>query len=202
MPSGVAPASDPAEQARLLAAVFESSRDAILALALDGRITMWNPAAEALYGFPAAQAIGRPIELIIPSDRRTESSEILARVRSGERIRAFDTVRMRKNGERVHVSLSVSPVLGEAGRVVGISKIAREVPERTEDPDARAGQARGPHEVNESLREFAHVVSHELKAPLRGIASVAEWIREDFGDVVDDDARENLRLMQERVLRM
>ncbi|MEZ4655119.1 MAG: PAS domain S-box protein [Candidatus Eisenbacteria bacterium] len=152
MPSRVAPASDPIEQARLLAAVFESSVDAIVALGLDGRITLWNPAAEALYGFPAAQAIGRPIELIIPSDRRTESSEILARVRFGESIRAFDTVRMRKNGERVHVSLSVSPVLGETGRVVGISKIACEAPERTEDPDARAGEARGLHEVNESLR--------------------------------------------------
>lgn len=113
-----------------LASIIESSDDAIIAKELDGTVTSWNRAAELILGYTAAEMIGQSIERIIPPDRRHEMREILGRIRDGERIRHFETVRRRKNGEDVHVSLSVSPILDAQGRVIGAAKILRDVEDR------------------------------------------------------------------------
>ena len=112
-----------------LAAIVESSSDAIIGKTLEGIITSWNPAAERLYGYTAAEAVGQPMTLIIPSDRPHELPAILSRIRLGERVEPYETVRMRKDGSRLEVSVTISPVWDAAGAVVGASAIARDITE-------------------------------------------------------------------------
>ena len=113
-----------------LAAIIESSDDAIVSKNLDGIITSWNQAAERIFGYAAAEAVGRHIGLIIPSDRQEEENDILARLRRGERIDHFETVRQRKDGGKLDVSVTISPVKDANGRVVGASKVARDITDR------------------------------------------------------------------------
>ncbi len=110
-----------------LAAIVESSDDAIIAKDINGVITDWNGGAQRLFGYSAEEAIGRPIAMLIPEDRNDEEPGILARLRRGERIHHYETVRRRKDGGLVAISLSVSPIKNRAGRVVGASKIARDI---------------------------------------------------------------------------
>ena len=117
------------ERERLFSAVVESSNDAIITKTLDGTITGWNPAAERLFGFTAAEAVGNRIDIIVPPDRRAEMREILGRIASGEAIEHRETLRRHKDGRDVHVALSVFPIRSLAGEVVGASKIARDLSE-------------------------------------------------------------------------
>src|SRR5437867_4524765 len=114
----------------LLAAIVDSSDDAIVSKTLDGVITSWNRGAEQLFGFTAAEAIGQHIFLIIPADRRAEEEDVLARLRRGEKIDHFDTVWQAKDGRRVPVSLTVSPIRDTTGKIVGASKVARDISDR------------------------------------------------------------------------
>ena len=114
----------------LLAAVVDSSDDAIVTKTLDGIITSWNRGAEQLFGYTAAEAIGRPIFLIIPDDRTAEEHDVLARLRRGERIEHFETVRQAKDGRRIPISLTVSPVKDAQGTIIGVSKVARDISDR------------------------------------------------------------------------
>ena len=117
-----------AEEIRLrYAAIVESSDDAIIAKTLDGVISAWNAAAERMFGHSAREAIGQPITIIIPPDLHHEEHEILRRLRAGEPVDHYETVRVTKAGERIHVSLTISPLRDRAGRVVGCSKIARDI---------------------------------------------------------------------------
>ena len=111
----------------LLAAIVASSDDAIISKNLDGIITSWNKSAERIFGYPPEEAIGRHITLIIPPERYAEESDILARLRRGERIDHFHTVRRRKDGSLLDVSLTISPVRDSSGRVIGASKVARDI---------------------------------------------------------------------------
>lgn len=113
-----------------LAAIVESSDDAIISKDLDGIITSWNAGAEALFGYSQLEAIGKPITILIPTDHLDEEPEILARIRRGEKISHYETVRQRKDGSLIHVSLSVSPLKDTSGKVVGASKISRDITER------------------------------------------------------------------------
>jgi PAS domain S-box-containing protein len=115
---------------RFLAAIIESSDDAIIGKTLDGTITSWNRAAELLYGYAAAEAIGRPISLIIPPDLPDELPSIMERLRRGERVDHYETIRMRKGGARVDVSVSISPIRDDAGTIVGAASIGRDITER------------------------------------------------------------------------
>ena len=110
-----------------LAAIVESSDDSIVSEDLAGVVTSWNAGAERIFGYPAAEAIGRPLTFLFPPDRLPEAATILARLRDGERVAPFDSVRLTRDGRRIDVSLTISPILDETGRVVGISKIARDV---------------------------------------------------------------------------
>jgi PAS domain S-box-containing protein len=113
-----------------LAAIVDSSDDAIVSKTLDGTITSWNPAAERLFGYTAEEVIGRPVSILAPPDRENEMPANLERVRRGEKVERYETVRRRKDGSLVEVSLTVSPIRDEAGRVVGASKIARDITAR------------------------------------------------------------------------
>src|SRR6185503_910420 len=116
--------------AQRLAAIVESSDDAIISKDLSGIIATWNGGAEKLFGYEAEEAIGKPITMLIPPDRQSEEPEIVARIKRGERVEHYETVRLRKDGRRIDVSLTISPIVDAAGEVVGASKIARDVTER------------------------------------------------------------------------
>lgn len=120
-----------------LAAIVQNSSDAILSKTLDGIITSWNAGAERLFGYKAQEVMGRPITTIIPDDRLFEEPEIIARLRRGERIEQFETVRCRKDGSPVEVELTISPVRNAAGDIIGASKIARDIGERRRQAEAQ-----------------------------------------------------------------
>ena len=112
------------------AAIIEFSDDAILSKNLDGIIASWNPGAERLFGYKAEEIIGKSVTLLIPAERHNEEPEIIGRIRRGERIEHYETVRLRKDGSLIDISLSVSPVKDSQGKVIGASKIARDITER------------------------------------------------------------------------
>jgi len=115
---------------RQLAAIVESSDDAIIGKTLDGTITIWNHGAEALYGYSAQEMIGRTIDCLMPSDRQEERADILDRIEQGESLDHFDTVRVRRDGTPIDVSLTMSPIKDARDRIVGASMIARDVTEQ------------------------------------------------------------------------
>jgi two-component system, chemotaxis family, CheB/CheR fusion protein len=129
-----------------LAAIVNSSDDAIIGKDFNGVITSWNKSAERLFGYTAQEAIGQPITMLIPPDRQHEEPEILARLKRGESVNHFETVRLRKNRSLLEISLTISPIKDATGRVIGASKIARDITERkrTEDACARARNAIAP----------------------------------------------------------
>ncbi|WP_436250879.1 PAS domain S-box protein [Mesorhizobium amorphae] len=117
-----------ADDARIrLAAIVDSSMDAIVSKDINGIITSWNDAAERLFGYTPAEAIGRPVTMLIPTDHLDEEGSIISRIRAGERVPSYETVRQRKDGSRVPVSLTVSPIRDGIGRIIGASKIARDI---------------------------------------------------------------------------
>jgi PAS domain S-box-containing protein len=124
--TAAAPSSE-AEKAQRLAAIIESSEDAIASKDLNGIITSWNKSAERLFGYKAEEIIGQPVTLIIPPELHEDEPRILGKIRAGERIEAFQTVRVHKNGQLIHVSLTVSPIKDDKGNIVGAAKIVRDI---------------------------------------------------------------------------
>lgn len=152
-----------------LAAIIESSDDAIVSKTLDGRITSWNPGAVRLFGYAPEEIIGKPIMTVVPPELHDEEVQVLARLRRGERVEHFETTRVAKNGRRIEVSLTVSPVRNEEGTVVGASKIARDIGERK-----RA--ERLLREAERHKDEFLAVLAHELRNPLAPLRNAAELL--------------------------
>jgi len=139
------------QRLRWLASLVESSDDAIVSKNLDGVITSWNSGAERVFGYSAGEAIGKPITLVIPEDRQSEEREILTRIRRGERIDHFETVRQRKHGSLIVVSLTVSPVKDANGKIVGASKIARDITEQKRNQEQIATLAREAEHRSKNL---------------------------------------------------
>ncbi len=125
----------------LLAAVVNSSDDAIISKTLNGTITAWNSAAEKLFSYTAAEAVGKPMRMLIPQDRVDEESDILARIGRGERVEHFETVRVRKDGSKIDISATISPIKDSSGTIVGASKIARDITARKQADERLADQA-------------------------------------------------------------
>jgi PAS domain S-box-containing protein len=139
------------EQLQRLASIVQSSDDAIVSKNLDGIITSWNNGAERVFGYTAEEAIGQPITIVIPHDRWDEERTILTRIRRGERIDHFETVRQRKHGSLIVVSLTISPVKNAAGKIVGASKIARDVTEQKRNQEQIATLAREAEHRSKNL---------------------------------------------------
>jgi PAS domain S-box-containing protein len=163
-----------------LAAIVESSDDAILSKTLDGTITSWNRAAERMYGYAAEEVLGRHISLVVPPELSGELQEIMSRIRRGERVEHLETVRVRKDGTRIDASVTVSPLRDSSGRLVGASTIARDITdkkhaeaerERLLESERRARRA--AEEVNLAKDEFLATLSHELRTPL---TPVLGWV--------------------------
>jgi PAS domain S-box-containing protein len=149
-----------------LAAIVDSSDDVIISKSLDGIILSWNKAAERIFGYRADEAIGNYIGMLIPHDLMSEETTIITKVRAGERIEHFETIRRAKNGRLLDVSLTVSPILGADGTIIGASKIARDIGERKRAEAAltEAGRRRD---------EFLANMSHELRTPMNAIIGLS-----------------------------
>lgn len=153
------------ESAQRYTAIIQSSDDAIVAKDLDGIISEWNSGAERLFGYTAEEAIGRPVAMLVPSDRADEEPDILARISRGERIDHFETIRRRKDGSLVEISLSVSPIRNRAGQVIGAAKIARDITERRRAEEQQHILIREmDHRVKNLFALASSIVSLSVKA--------------------------------------
>jgi PAS domain S-box-containing protein len=181
-----------AEQAtRLLAAVVESSHDAIVSKSLDGKITSWNTGAEQLFGYAAEEAVGQNITLIIPPDRRDEERAIVERLTRGERVDLFETVRMRKDGSLLDVVLTISPMKDAAGRIVGASSLARDITERKRAEEVlRQAQADLAYmsrvtTMGELTASLAHEIRQPISAAVTNAKTCVRWLARDQPDVAE-----------------
>jgi PAS domain S-box-containing protein len=183
-----------------LAAIVESADDSIISKDLEGIITSWNEGAEIDYGYKQEEVIGQSMSLLMPPYHTDEHKEILEKIRHGEKIKHYETRRRRKDGQLIDVSLTVSPIKDTSGKIIGASTIARNITERkkaereirilNEELEQRVLQRTAQlNEVNKELEKFSYSVSHDLRAPLRGIDGWSLALLEDYGDKLDDQAR-------------
>jgi PAS domain S-box-containing protein len=168
-------------QARL-AAIVESSQDAIISKTLQGVVRTWNAAAERLFGYKAEEAVGRSITLIIPPDRLNEETEILSRISRGERVEHYETVRRAKDGRLIDISLTISPVRDGEGEIIGASKIARDITERKQSEEALREAVEALQEADRRKDEFLAVLAHELRNPLAPLRNGLQVMRLAAGD--------------------
>ncbi|HEX8771901.1 MAG TPA: PAS domain S-box protein, partial [Acidimicrobiales bacterium] len=158
-----------------LAAIVDSSNDAIVSMTLDGVILSWNRAAENLYGYTDEEMIGKPVSTLLPADRPHEIDHILAKVRRGEAVENLESLRVRKDGSTVPVSLTISSVRDASGSVVAVSAIARDVTERNRQRDLEAASEQAL-ESSRLKSEFLAMMSHEIRTPMNGVIGMAELL--------------------------
>ena len=171
----VTPLRESEERLRRLASIVEFSDDAIVSKNLDGVITSWNRGAERIFGYAAEEAIGKPITIVIPIDRHDEERTILTRIRRGERTDHFETVRQRKDGSLIVISLTVSPVRNANGEIVGASKIARDITEQKRSQEQIATLAReAEHRSKNLLASVLATVKLSKSDTLEGLTQVIE----------------------------
>jgi PAS domain S-box-containing protein len=185
------------EATGLLAAIIDSSEDAIVSKTLEGVITSWNNGAQRLFGYTAKEAVGQSITMLIPLDRRDEETKILARLRQGERIEHFDTVRVRKDGTELDISLTISPVRDAAGKIIGASKIARDI-------SARKRVERELHESEQRFRTLADALdtqvqfrTQELRRRNAEILQQSDQLRDLSGRLMSTQDEERRRIARD-----
>ena len=162
-----------------LAAIVESSEDAIIGRDLDGVIQSWNRGAQSMFGFSGSEMIGGPITPLVPDERLGEDVQILGKIRRGESVRPFDTVRQTKNGQLIDVSVTISPIKDSLGVIMGASKVIRDITE-SKRVEKRI------IDLNAELEAFSYSVSHDLRAPLRHVMGFVELLQRDAGSALSE----------------
>ena len=182
--------TEPVESQRaafLLAAIIDCSEDAIVSKDLNGLVRSWNPAAETMFQYTAAEMIGQSIRTIIPADRQAEEDEVLSKIRAGVPVSHFETVRQRKDGSHVEISLSVSPVKAGDGRIIGASKIARDI-------SVQKQLLRELAETSRVKDEFLATLSHELRTPLNAVMGYTQMLRS--GNIAEDRRQQVVEIIE------
>jgi PAS domain S-box-containing protein len=189
------------EKRRQRNAIIESSHDAITGANLDGTITSWNPAAERLYGYTAGEAIGRSLSLIIPDGRKEELEHVMERIRQGDRIDSFETERVAKDGRRVYVRLSISPIHDASGQLVGASAIASNITEwkRAEEQRQELNAKVLHQEKLAAVGLLASGLAHEIGNPLASIQAICD---NQLRKPLDPAVEEKLRRIRDQVVRI
>lgn len=181
------------EEPSILESIVNSSVDAIVSKSLDGIIRSWNKGAENIFGYSAAEAIGKHISLIIPHDRIDEEAMILGRISAGEDIQHYETERLRKDGRRIAISLTISPIRTANGTIIGASKIARDISDRKRHESLLK-------EEEKRKDEFLAVLAHELRNPLAPISSAAQILQ--LKDVASSEALWAVDVIQRQLAHM
>ncbi|MGC2076260.1 MAG: PAS domain S-box protein [Xanthobacteraceae bacterium] len=205
------------EQLLRLASIVESSNDAIITMNLDGVISSWNQSAERLFGYTTEEVVGKPITIYIPPERHNEEPTILARLRRGERIDHYETVRQRKDGSAIDISLTVSPIKNVEGRIIGASKIARDITERKRNDEhiailAREAEHRAKNiqatvqaTVNLSQADTADGLKRAVEGRIRALANVhalfvkSRWSGAELSNIVTQEFAPYLREGEARI---
>ncbi|MFO0617482.1 MAG: PAS domain S-box protein [Polyangiaceae bacterium] len=181
------------EQRARLAAIVNSSTDAIMGASLDGIITSWNPGATRMFGYSAEEIVGKPLSVLVPSGRETEMPALFTRIGKGELIEPFDSVRLHKDGREVYVSVGTAGVENSLGKVIGASAVIRDVTERRRIEDALERARDTAESANRELEAFSYSVAHDLRAPLRGMNGFAQVLVDTCSDKLDEEAQDWLR---------
>jgi PAS domain S-box-containing protein len=192
----------------LLAAVVESSSDAVIGKDLKGIVTSWNAAAQRIFGYSADEILGRPITLIIPPNHHQDEEQLLL-----QRVEHFETERLRKDGTRVAVSITVTPIKDAHGEVIGVTKVVRDITEQQRaaemirqlniDLEERVVERTAQLQTaNKELEAFSYSVSHDLRAPLRSLDGFSQALMEDCADKLDAESLDNLRRIRSASQRM
>ncbi|GER86699.1 hypothetical protein KDW_08610 [Dictyobacter vulcani] len=176
------------DEKAILAAIVDSSDDAIISKTLDSIIMSWNHAAEEMFGYTAEEAIGQPITIIVPPELQHEEPEIIQKLRMGIRIRHYETVRVRKDKSRLDVSLSISPVKNSEGKIIGGAKIARDISEQKA--------------AERQKDEFISMASHELKTPITSLKGFTQVLLRRFKQQHNEDAIHLISRMNRQVDRI
>jgi PAS domain S-box-containing protein len=179
----------------LLAAIVEGSEDAVFSKTLNGIVTSWNKAAERMYGYRGDEIIGKPVSVLLPSDRPNEVHDILQRLNRGERIEHFETLRLAKNGRQLSVSLTVSPIRDSHGNIVGASTIARDITQIK-----MAEQALRNSEKLAVAGRMAATVAHEINNPVEAVSNILYLL--ENSTQLDDTARQFVRAAQTELRRI
>ena len=201
---------------RELAAIVDSAEDAIISEDLQGFITSWNPGAERMFGYSAEEMLGKSVMVLIPAEDQTRETVVLERIHKSRAVSHLETTRLRKNGDRVDVSIMVSPIYDARGEVEGASKIVRDIGERKRaEEEIRQLNATLEQRViertaeltaaNEELDSSAYAVSHDLRAPLRAMSGFSQALEEDFGEQLPADAKvflEQITLASQQMARL
>ena len=192
-------------ESRHLAAIVQSSDDAIISKTLKGIITSWNPGAQQIFGYTAEEAIGQPVTMLFPPDHINEEIEIIRRIKSGRKVEHYETKRRHKEGHLLDISLTISPIRDRSGEIVGASKIARDITDKKRAEEAlqqatseletakreletRVEQRTASlKEAVAQMEEFSYTVSHDLRAPLRAMNVHCGMLKEDFGEMLREE---------------
>ena len=185
-----------------LAAIVESSDDAIIGKDLNGVIRTWNRSAERIFGYQAAEVVGKHVSILAPADARDEIPAILARIARGERVDHYETRRRTKDGRVLNVSLTVSPVRDASGAIVGASKVARDITERKRQEQALREANEALVEANADLQQIAYSASHDLQEPLRMVTTYSEMLKKKFGGKLGPNGDEYIGYTVQGALRM
>jgi len=180
-----------------LALIVESADDAIIGMTLDGIILNWNQSAERIFGYSAEEVKGRPISILIPPERFDEVPRILERVKRGERVEHYETVRRRKDGMLIDITMTISPTRAETGKITGASTIASDNTERKRAQQLLIQRTAELEAANKELEAFTYSVSHDLRTPLRHINGLSKILLEDFGPQMNPAAKEYLQRTHE-----
>jgi PAS domain S-box-containing protein len=187
-----------AEEARFqLAAIVDSSDDAIVGKSLTGQIISWNRGAERIFGYSALEAIGQPISMLLPPGQVGEEPAIVERLKKGERGLSFDAVRRRKDGRDIDVSVTISPIHDSRDNLIGASEVARDITARKRAETALARAKEAAEVAVRELESFSYSVAHDLRAPLRGIDGFSQILLDDYSAMLDANGQRYLRRVSE-----
>ncbi len=192
-----------AEEANLrLAAIVESSNDAIIGRTLEGVITSWNHAAEKIYGYAAKEVTGQAVALILPPEGAEEFMPFLKRAARGEQIVNYEAVGVRKDGKHIDVSITISPIVAPSGEIMGASSIHRDISEQRRIEKERQDYMKKLEAANLELQEFASVASHDLREPLRKVQKFSDLLIKVYSTALNENGKDYLQRMQNAAKRM